>query len=670
MTVASPCRVVSTPILLALAVLVAAGSAWYVAHLELVQFVTDDGGITLRYAERIAHGRGFNYNDGERVNGASCTLYTLILGGLLRAGLSPAMAISGFAIVCFGVTVAVLIATFARYWSIFAAVFALAMIFASQVLFNYVFDALEPTLAMLLAALLFHALHTRSRVYQGVVLGLLVASKLDGALAAIAFTLASLVVARAPVVGTSPSMRSAFLDIGKVALVAFATVLPFLVLLLVCFGTIVPQSALTKVFPVDVPPRSVFDPLWISRDLAAVLPLCFAPALLSFLIRGDADQRFVRLSIGLWCVLHVLVYSIVDLGAPYPWYESLPAFLIVILATITAHTLLHPTNGVAGNTVEESTRARGLRRVSTIAACVLLTTYFGVHEWPRITARLRHADRPERMNSASARELARLATGAWLRKNTSGRELLVTGEGLPAFEYKGPVYDIGLLNSRRDPTALSRASYLVQGPYGVYGLPPWKAEPDLSLVATFQFGADADLFAVYARDDSEIARASRCHVRVSLLSAQPIDTATNEPIAAGRIVIKNRDLFARVPSSLVLTVRAPCPPLFSVSPQVQSRRGGHESVRLRIRINGEEVFANVLAAGTPATPHAFQAKTSGEEGQYRLELSASSVEGDVQGVWAQWGALEASAGDALSPSDFTLMCAPWARRIEDVEGAR
>lgn len=52
----------------------------------------DDAAITLRYAWRIAHGDGFTYNPGDRTDGASAPLYTLVLafinlcgGGLVGA---------------------------------------------------------------------------------------------------------------------------------------------------------------------------------------------------------------------------------------------------------------------------------------------------------------------------------------------------------------------------------------------------------------------------------------------------------------------------------------------------------------------------------------------------------------------------------------------------------
>ena len=39
----------------------------------------DDAAITARYAERLATGHGWTYNDGDRTNGASAPLYTTVV---------------------------------------------------------------------------------------------------------------------------------------------------------------------------------------------------------------------------------------------------------------------------------------------------------------------------------------------------------------------------------------------------------------------------------------------------------------------------------------------------------------------------------------------------------------------------------------------------------------
>lgn len=53
----------------------------------LSNYTADDAFITFRYAENIASGKGFVYNEGERVLGTSTPLYTLLLALLAKLGL-------------------------------------------------------------------------------------------------------------------------------------------------------------------------------------------------------------------------------------------------------------------------------------------------------------------------------------------------------------------------------------------------------------------------------------------------------------------------------------------------------------------------------------------------------------------------------------------------------
>jgi hypothetical protein len=57
--------------------------AWQLA------WVCDDSFISLRYAENLVAGYGLVYNPGERVEGYSNLLWTLLLAALLRAGVDP-----------------------------------------------------------------------------------------------------------------------------------------------------------------------------------------------------------------------------------------------------------------------------------------------------------------------------------------------------------------------------------------------------------------------------------------------------------------------------------------------------------------------------------------------------------------------------------------------------
>jgi hypothetical protein len=72
-------------LLVGLAALFAIG----IARAIQLAWVCDDGFISLRYAENLVAGHGLVYNPGERVEGYTNLLWTLLLAALLRAGVDP-----------------------------------------------------------------------------------------------------------------------------------------------------------------------------------------------------------------------------------------------------------------------------------------------------------------------------------------------------------------------------------------------------------------------------------------------------------------------------------------------------------------------------------------------------------------------------------------------------
>src|SRR4051812_17012174 len=55
----------------------------------LLRFVIDDAYISFRYARNLDAGRGLTFNPGEHVEGYTNYLWTLLLAGAFRVGLSP-----------------------------------------------------------------------------------------------------------------------------------------------------------------------------------------------------------------------------------------------------------------------------------------------------------------------------------------------------------------------------------------------------------------------------------------------------------------------------------------------------------------------------------------------------------------------------------------------------
>lgn len=76
----------------AAAVLFALLAAGWAAHLALAQaWIADDAFISFRYARNFAEGNGLVWNLGERVEGYTNFLWTLLLGIAIRVGVSPAL---------------------------------------------------------------------------------------------------------------------------------------------------------------------------------------------------------------------------------------------------------------------------------------------------------------------------------------------------------------------------------------------------------------------------------------------------------------------------------------------------------------------------------------------------------------------------------------------------
>lgn len=62
-----------------------------IARLFVGPHVRDDAYITLRYAQHLATGQGFTFNSGERMLGTTTPLWTIVLAGLARLGVDPAL---------------------------------------------------------------------------------------------------------------------------------------------------------------------------------------------------------------------------------------------------------------------------------------------------------------------------------------------------------------------------------------------------------------------------------------------------------------------------------------------------------------------------------------------------------------------------------------------------
>jgi hypothetical protein len=193
------------------------------------------------------------------------------------------------------------------------------------------------------------------------------------------------------------------------------------------------------------------------------------------------------LTILIWFVLHVGVYSLVDLGDPYPWYVAPLVMHLTILASVGVGWIL-----------------QRLGRWASVlgAACALAS----LGAAPLAAG----SDLPSHVRT----DLARLVAGTWLRAHAAPDEGVITYNGLSAFAFGGPVFDPSGLNSRADSPLRASANYWI--------IEEGAAAPEGSwvLVARFRLAEAGDPplarggaigFEVWAHPDSRIARSGVGH---------------------------------------------------------------------------------------------------------------------------------------------------------------
>lgn len=142
-------------------------------------YTADDSFITFRYAENIASGKGFVYNDKERILGTSTPLYTLLLAVWVKLGLPIMLAARIINIGADGLTgilVFLLLKTFQLRGASFATFFYL--LFPRVVVWSV--SGMETSLYVLFIATSFYFYHKKSFNLTGLFIGLTFLTRVDG----------------------------------------------------------------------------------------------------------------------------------------------------------------------------------------------------------------------------------------------------------------------------------------------------------------------------------------------------------------------------------------------------------------------------------------------------------------------------------------------------------
>lgn len=194
-------------------------------------YTADDSLITFRYAENIASGKGFVYNEGERVLGTSTPLYTLLLALLVKLGLPigwMARIINIGADCLTGTIIFIFLKKFKIGVAAFAALFY--VLFSRVVVWSV--SGMETSLYVLIVALSLYFYHKKNFDLTSLFLGLTILTRMDGIILGLAI-LVDFVwrYKKIPV---------------KIILGSFAVVLPWLIFSIIYFGSPIPNSVAGK----------------------------------------------------------------------------------------------------------------------------------------------------------------------------------------------------------------------------------------------------------------------------------------------------------------------------------------------------------------------------------------------------------------------------------------
>jgi hypothetical protein len=221
------------PYRLLAAVLLLSGLLGRVQAHHVSGFIDDDAFITFRYAEHLATGQGFVYNQGERVLGTSTPLFTMLLASGKRVGIDPRDTAFGLGLLGYAVAAVLLYALLERAGRPWAGLFAmlLQMFAVGQVLMAEIGGMETPVyVALILLAFLLYAWDRT--IAAAVVAGLAALTRPEGALLGVALG-AHYVLER---------RRVPWREIGSFLL----TALPWVIFAWIYFGSPIPNSVLAK----------------------------------------------------------------------------------------------------------------------------------------------------------------------------------------------------------------------------------------------------------------------------------------------------------------------------------------------------------------------------------------------------------------------------------------
>jgi hypothetical protein len=307
-----------------------------------------------------------------------------------------------------------------------AAVFLIASVdYQTQAL-----SGMESALAVVLGLAVLAMLLEGCDTWAGVLLGLALFNKLDAGLLAVAVAVVFLVVMRRPP--------------WRIVAISAAVVAPWIVFSTAYFGSPLPYS-MTQKLTTGGNPASAYDPGWIVDALRAdaVIPIALLALGAMFAVPALARTKpRAALVLGAcvgWGAVHGVVYSVLDLGDPYPWYKT------VIFPPMAI--------GAACALGFAARAARGTSRpivLAVIAAVVLVGLGLPANEFAPLRAVGRTVLHGHRPDDYEAFEATRRKAGSYLARIAGDDDVIKTCYGWIAYEAtEHPIKETCPLNTRR-----------------------------------------------------------------------------------------------------------------------------------------------------------------------------------------------------------------------------
>ena len=387
----------------------------------------DDAAITMRYAYRIAHGHGWTYNDGDRTNGASAPLYTMILAAMSRVGWDLETAAKAIGVACFAATIGLATWIAARIAGLAAGLVAAVFLLVSLEYEVLALSGMESALAAALGLAAIALLLEERETWAAIFLGLALVNKLDAGMLALAIAVVYVAIMRRPP--------------WRIIAISAAVLAPWLVFSLAYFGSVLPYSMTQKLGPVQNP-SNVYDPSWILDAIRANGSLLVALLALGAVAAIPAlarTNRYFALALGTclgWPLLHGLVFSVLNFGDPYPWYR----------------TVLYPPMAIAAAvTVVLAVRAAGSRPIAIAAAAAVVVFVAGITDtrFGNAGTVVRTVAHGHQIDGSEAFEATRRDAGRYVGRVAAEHDVITTCYGWVAYgALDNPISETCPLNTR------------------------------------------------------------------------------------------------------------------------------------------------------------------------------------------------------------------------------